>query len=288
MNRFLSCKTRHIPAAAVWLVACFPASQSAIARQPKPRPQPPGNEFVKARLACEKTAIARSGATNIAVVFDISPGWHLYWRNPGDSGLPPRVSITPVEGVTFGEPQWPAPKRRVEGGALLDYVYEHQLVLIIPVTVAPEYAGGEKIPVSAKVEWLVCKERCVKGRKALAMNFPIAEGGKPSPDAKLFAAARTRLPQPATVDKKIEIKWHADNLTIHTQGATRLTFFPYLNPDNIMPADMVGKGTVSSDTLRLRYAVNVRTLKHVAGVLAIKRDGKETFVEINVNVPKSK
>lgn len=245
----------------------------------------PGNEFVKIRLATEKTSLARSGTSDIAVIFDIAPGWHLYWRNPGDSGLPPRVTFKPIEGVTFGSPRWPAPQRKIEGDSLLDYVYKRELVLIIPVTLDATYAGGATLSLTAEVEWLVCKERCLQGRSTVTASIPVADGRTPSPDAKLFSVARARHPRPAADSKVCKAHWDGHDLTIRVKDATSLTFFPYENDENVYPADMIRDGTAKSDTLRLHYPSEVTSLKHVAGLLAVTRNDREAYLEISVKPP---
>lgn len=248
----------------------------------------PGNEFVNVRLASEKSSVAKSGTSSIAVIFDLAPGWHLYWRNPGDSGLPPRVAFKPIDGVTFGPPQWPAPKRKVEGDVLLDYIYERELVLIVPMTIDARFAGGSTLPLTAEVEWLVCKERCLQGRATLTASIPVADGGSLSPDAKRFSDARARHPRPAADSKHCETRWDGRDLTIRVKDATSLTFFPYENDESVYPHDMIRDGSANSDTLRLRYGEDVTRLKRIAGLLSVTRSGRETYLEISIKPPDSK
>lgn len=245
----------------------------------------PGNEFVKVRLTSEKTSVAKPGTSDIAVIFDIAPGWHLYWRNPGDSGLPPRIAFKPIEGVTFGSPRWPAPQRKVEGDSLLDYIYERELVLIVPVTLDATYAGGSTLSLAAEVEWLVCKERCLQGRATVTASIPVADGRTLSPDATLFSLARARHPQQAADAKLYETRWDGHNLTIRVKDATSVTFFPYENDESVYPADLIRDGSAKSDTLRLRYSKEVASLKHVTGLLSVIRGGREAYLEISVKPP---
>lgn len=253
-----------------------------------PTAAPPGNEVVKVHLALERAAFPTAGATNLAVIFDIDPGWHLYWRNPGESGLPPSVEFAPIDGVTFGDPQWPAPQRKVEAKTLVDYIFERQLVLIIPVTLDKHFAGGDTLTISADVDWLVCKERCIPGRTTVSATFPVAADGKPSADAPLFAATRKNHPRRATAADNIETRWSGRELMIHADDAKQITFFPYENDEGVYPADMVRRGSAKADALRLQYPDDVTELKTVAGVLAITRGGDETVLEISVKTPDAK
>jgi len=95
-------------------------------------------------LATEFEALT-PGPQELAAVFTIDPQWHLYWINPGDSGLPPSLALTLPDGITRAGPiRWPAPERYLHGeGELLDYTYEHEVTLLIPVTVDESLLGHE-------------------------------------------------------------------------------------------------------------------------------------------------
>ncbi len=241
----------------------------------------PGNRYVKARLALEETALSPGRDGHVAVIFEITKGWHLYWRNSGDSGLPPKVEFKADPPVaTFGEGQWPAPTRLVEPGNLVDYVFENQLVLIFPIHVSKEAPIGRKLSISADVNWLVCSDRCVPGRAILKLDGDLASNSTPSNDAGLFATARTRHPLRTGPSAPFTETWKGFELVLHSNNAKRMTFFPYENDDGIYPRDPYAHGESKSDTLRLSYSDEVKALREIRGLLAIERDGKESFYEV--------
>jgi len=47
------------------------------------------------------------------VELKMAPGWHTYWRNPGDAGLPTTMTWTLPPGVSAGEINWPIPEKTV-------------------------------------------------------------------------------------------------------------------------------------------------------------------------------
>ena len=58
---------------------------------------------------------ARPGDTILAGVdMKMDPGWHTYWKNSGESGMPTSVNWELPRGVSAGEIQWPAPERLTE------------------------------------------------------------------------------------------------------------------------------------------------------------------------------
>ena len=70
----------------------------------------PDGPWVHPRLTADRVSVAPGETFHIALHQDIAPGWHTYWRNPGDSGLPTEIDLTLPEGWTAGDIVWPAPK----------------------------------------------------------------------------------------------------------------------------------------------------------------------------------
>ena len=67
--------------------------------------------------------------------FKMEPGWHIYWKNPGDSGEPPHIHWTLPAGITASPMQFPAPER-LPLGPLMDFGYENEVYFPIPLTVS--------------------------------------------------------------------------------------------------------------------------------------------------------
>src|SRR5581483_9783456 len=88
---------------------------------------------VRLLLAAET---ARPGETVVAGIrLQMQPGWHTYWRNPGDSGLPTKVEWDLPPGVTAGETQWPVPEK-LNTPPLTTYVYSGEAILLVPLKIA--------------------------------------------------------------------------------------------------------------------------------------------------------
>jgi hypothetical protein len=80
-------------------------------------------------IILEDDAIAPGGTTWIGVRFKIENGWHLYWNGRNDSGSPPSFAGELPAGYTLGEWLWPAPKRHIAPGDILDHIYEDSVLL---------------------------------------------------------------------------------------------------------------------------------------------------------------
>jgi thiol:disulfide interchange protein DsbD len=119
-------------------------------------------------------------------------GWHTYWRNPGDSGLPTRVKWDLPAGFGASEIRWPYPIR-FRTGPVVSYGYEHEVLLPVEVRV-PVSVGGAEVRLAARVDWLECQEACLPGRAEVSLTLPVRATTAPGPHAALFAEARRRLP----------------------------------------------------------------------------------------------
>jgi DsbC/DsbD-like thiol-disulfide interchange protein len=265
-------------------VSCFVVvASTAVAQQPGLSDDEfPGNRFVKIRLIADTEALVPGKTSHLAVLFDITKGWHLYWRNPGDSGLPPTVKFKPVSGLEIGQVRWPAPVKRIEGDMLVNYIHEDRLMLIYPITVGKGFVGKD-IQLKADVDWLVCKEKCVSGKGAVDLRLPIGTSTTPSKEDGLFQKLEQYLTSPVSQSAPPgKAVWEGQNLVIRAPGAARMTFFPYTNEEDVYPEDMIHGGSTEGNILRLPYGPQVTKIQTVSGVLAIVRNGRESFHELTV------
>ena len=141
-------------------------------------------------LVSDTDAVAPGVPFRIGLRLRMAPGWHTYWQNPGDGGIPAELNLTLPEGTTAGPIVWPAPERVMEG-PLTTYAFTGELLL--PVKIVP---GATPMTVQAEANWLVCKEICVPEEGKFRLELP---AGTPAPSAQatLFAEADARMPREA-------------------------------------------------------------------------------------------
>jgi len=148
---------------------------------------------VSIRLLANAQAVAPGSRFSLGVLFRLEPGWHIYWRNPGDAGLATRVRWRLPEGFRAGELRWPAPIRFAQPGDLTGYGYTESVLLFAEVRAPAELPPGGTVNLGAEVSWLGCKEVCVPGRATLSLALPVR--ARPGPaNRELFARWRSRLP----------------------------------------------------------------------------------------------
>jgi DsbC/DsbD-like thiol-disulfide interchange protein/cytochrome c biogenesis protein CcdA len=127
----------------------------------------------------------------LAIHMRTNPGWHGYWINPGDAGLPMSVDWHLPKGFAAGPLRYPVPSRLTVAG-LMNYVYEHDYALLVPLKVPADATGT--IPIRADAHWLACTDKfCVPEQGQLALDLPVGSG---TPDRAQFDAWRRALPQP--------------------------------------------------------------------------------------------
>ncbi len=150
-----------------------------------------------AELVADRTSIAPGGHVHLALHQVMEPGWHTYWRNPGDSGEPTAVTWTLPAGWTAGDLQWPTPKT-LPIGPLMDYGYEGEVLLPVDLTAPTTARPGDTVIVTGHAQFLVCKEVCVPADATVTLNLPVtAEAGAPDPQwGGKIAATLAALPRP--------------------------------------------------------------------------------------------
>ena len=144
-------------------------------------------------LIAEQSAAVPGQTLTVALDFELETHWHLYWENPGASGLPVEIEWNLPEGFVAGEIEWPAPER-IELGGLMSYAYEDAVTLMVPISVPDTAVVGESVTIAGDAFWLACKEMCLPGDAKLSLELPVAATATPSEFAGKFEAVRSALP----------------------------------------------------------------------------------------------
>jgi thiol:disulfide interchange protein DsbD len=155
-------------------------------------------QHLHVQLVVPEPALVRGHSAKAGLYFKLEPGWHVYWKNAGDSGEPPRMKWTLPEGITATPLQFPAPKR-LPLGPLMDFGYEDEVLFPFWISAGPSANGNEAV-LHAKVDWLVCREVCIPGKAELETARPIAgqlsSAARVEPDAGLYDRLAGRVPPP--------------------------------------------------------------------------------------------
>lgn len=257
-----------------WLVALL----TVLAVSSAAHAQPVNAGHVTAEIVAETQGIAPGQTIHLALRQQIEPGWHTYWRNAGDSGEPTRLSWTLPAGWKAGDFIWPTPKR-LPVGPLVNYGYEGDVLLPVPVTAPADAKVGQSVTLKAAAGFLVCKEICVPEDAALQITLPVTPAPAP-PDPNWGAAVRAAVanaPKPAGLTAVFEKQ--QDAVTLAITGAVLkgadihdVYFYPYDSTviDHAKPQGVERGPEGLTITLAPGYAFQAPARpKTMAGVLAI-------------------
>jgi thiol:disulfide interchange protein/DsbC/DsbD-like thiol-disulfide interchange protein len=253
----------------VLLLAGLAAAQAG--RAPK--------DLVRARLVAEAVALAPGRTVTLGLHLAMKPGWHVYWRNPGDSGLPPEMAWRLPEGFAVGPTQWPAPER-IPVQTLMNFGYEGTVTLLVPLHVPESLRAGGRVPLSGTLSYLVCEEICIPGTAELALDLPVTSGPAPEPDpaqTHLFAEARAALPVPAPFP--VRAVREGETLALHLgrpDGAIPIrdaAFFPYAESALDNAAEQSLQGEDGTQSLVLKPGEAAVAPEALGGVLTFDEGG---------------
>jgi thiol:disulfide interchange protein DsbD len=184
-------------ALAVGVVAC--ASLGALPVSAAPAPA------TTVRPLADVTAAQPGQTFWIGLELTMAPGWHTYWKNPGDAGMATKVTWTLPPEVGVGPIQWPAPRRLEETGngvTVVSFAYEDRVVLPMKATVSASAQPGTTLTLDGQVDWVECKDVCVKQRAPVRVQVLVAPEPVVNADADpVLAQARAAVPstEPAPV-----------------------------------------------------------------------------------------
>ena len=186
-------------------------------------PQKSGNDLVHAYLMTDADAIVPGKSITLGIVFDIEPGWHTYWLNPGDSGMPTKIELKLPEGFTASPVRWPTPIRFDQAGDIVGYGYKGRAVYVTTITPPKDFAQSSAT-FGAKLKWLVCEDVCLPGAAEVKIELPV----RPAAVARnedVFAEARAALPS-TSVDSRSGLVQSGEELihqTFKADGAAEGT-----------------------------------------------------------------
>lgn len=149
---------------------------------------------VEVELVSDDTMRAPGRPIRVGLRMKMDAGWHTYWKNPGDAGMPTRLSWTLPPGWTAGDIDWPAPER-IPVGQLASYGYDGEMVLPVLLFAARDWDGTTPVDLAADAEWLVCKESCLPESARVTLRLAPRDSSR---HRALFDAARARQPQATT------------------------------------------------------------------------------------------
>lgn len=187
----------------------------------------------KAELISERDSVAPGETVFIALRMSMDPGWHIYWRNAGDAGLPPELLLRETSSIredALGEMLWPLPGLLpIVAGEIMDYGYDDEVVFALPLTV-PEDAVGE-VRIDAVADYLICESICIPETADVSLVLAVGDPAENVPSGDLIGAWIAKVPAPFPGEARLSdaaVPW---TLSLSLAGGfpegAAIRFFPF-------------------------------------------------------------
>ncbi|MGI9086742.1 MAG: protein-disulfide reductase DsbD family protein [Chthoniobacterales bacterium] len=164
-----------------------------------------GRELVKAELLANTSAVVPGKSFLVGLHLRMVPGWHTYWKFPGDAGIPTEIKWKLPAGWKAGEIQWPTPLKIDEPGDIQIYGYHDEVLLMQEITPRSAIADPT-VKLAAEVNWLVCEKICIPGGATLTLDLPVGAQASPA-NEQLFARYQRALPQSWPDSSVASVSW---------------------------------------------------------------------------------
>ncbi len=148
-----------------FVIAMFLLLHQSISAQQK--------SLAEARLVTNSFSSEKDSVISLGVLINLLDDWHIYWRNPGDSGLPTEIEIILPNGITSSEIKFPIPKI-FASDEIVNYGYGHQVLFLFDLYIPRNYSLKE-INISAKITSLICKEICKAFDTTVTINLDLSK-----------------------------------------------------------------------------------------------------------------
>jgi DsbC/DsbD-like thiol-disulfide interchange protein/cytochrome c biogenesis protein CcdA len=164
-----------------------------------------GPTHIQVALEAESSRPMAGQDVALAIVMTPAPGWHGYWKNPGDAGVATRVIWSLPPGAEVGELSYPVPQTLMIAG-LMNYVYEGRYAILTTVKVPAGLAPGTSFPIRAKLDWLACTDSvCVPETGEVATVLTVGDGAVANDRRAEFDRFRSALPRPLDSDARFAL-----------------------------------------------------------------------------------
>ena len=148
------------------------------------------------------SAISATGTYNtipLGLKAELDDGWKIYWRSPGDAGLPPVISFDDSQ-YAKADLQFPVPKRfSLFGIDSFGYADE----VIFPLTLSG-HPADTPLDIKGTAEGLVCSDICIPFSQPVEIFLPAGDA-VPTIYAQPLAIAASFVPRRQT--DKLSLVW---------------------------------------------------------------------------------
>jgi thiol:disulfide interchange protein/DsbC/DsbD-like thiol-disulfide interchange protein len=234
----------------------------------------------EAELISERTSVLPGETVFIALRMTMDPGWHIYWRNAGDAGLPPQLILKETASIAeeaLGEMMWPLPKLLpVVDGEIMDYGYDDEAVFALALTVPADAAG--EVRIDAVADYLICEAVCIPETADVSLVLAVGEPAENVPAGDLIGAWIAKVPGPFEGEARIDDAAAPWTLSLSLAGGfpegAGVRFFPFEHEIS-HPADQPQRVGPSGASLSLTPDRAGKVGEALEGIIRVDAPGAE-------------
>ena len=210
-------------------------------------------------------SVSKEGKSYGSITLRLDKGWHTYWENPGDAGLPPAFNIN-NENIALVDTDYPPPQTIPEA-SLITYGYKDQVTF--PITLETKQPlTSDTVTFSLNAEWLVCKDICIPETALLTLAVPVT-------------TASAERPAPLISAETLEANYNSTKETLqinHVFPTTDIYFYPH--QIGAFKHQLKQKVSQNSDVLTIKLPVNGKVNQPISGLLKVD----DSYYPLQVNV----
>jgi thiol:disulfide interchange protein DsbD len=187
-------------------------------------------DHIEVELIAETMSVQPGAPFRVGLRLLPDPGWHTYWKNPGDSGIPTEIEWDLPAGASASPIVWPYPGA-MPMGHLINYGYKGEHLLPVTLEVPEDLSVGDDFIVRAETSWLVCEEICIPGDAELQLTLPVVDEPPSINEAArdLFAWADQRRPSPVDWPARFNTEGGQLSLQIEPSGVASQTEWAFFS-----------------------------------------------------------
>ncbi len=246
---------------------------------------PQGQKYVKVNVLSDWDG--KSDKFFLGVKFSIDKGWYIYWRNPGDAGLPPEIKLTLPNYLKAGDVQFPLPRKIVHGD-IISYGYYDEVILLIPIQFVSKADVKKSDLIKVDLSWLVCSESCVPGKATVEYKIKPSSNSEKSEIEKYKSLLPKKFEESGLIikDFKVEKKGSVNYVKVQFSGKDAkkvIDFYPDISDKFLVDfkSVKVKDGVIE---LRANSTSSNETMNFLSGVVVVNNEG----YEIKLNLTKTK
>ncbi len=150
-------------------------------------------DHVASELVSENNSIVPGESFWIALRMEMDEGWYIYWKNPGDSGMPVLIEWDKPYELQISDIHWQYPKW-IDVQGLTSYGHYGEVFLLMEAKLDEATEVSDELTINAVADWLVCEDVCIPGYGSYSLTLPISDQAEFSEWKSDFDHTRTLWP----------------------------------------------------------------------------------------------